>query len=179
MAQLALKSLLEDDMVRPLEMANDRIGLVFRLCSLRSTLYELRKTLQNPNLKWGQMSMMMCRREGVNRDLGFPVKQKALTEGARILASKLNDALGNPGVDVIGLINVMSEEINITKLLHNSPTNAIWINVTDSPILFKISSKVASRTELLNPGFGITLGKRRSFLEVSISCGPSNFEDLF
>ena len=178
-AQLALKSILKSEIARPLEMVTDRIGLVFKVCSLWSTLNELKKTLENPNQKRGKMSMMMCHREGVSRDLGFPVKPEALTEKAQLLVAKLNQALGNPGVNVIGVISVTPQEMNITELFHNSPTNVIWINVTDSPIVVKISSSEESRTELLNPGFGITVGKRRPFIEVSVSCGPSNFEDLF
>ena len=54
-----------------------------------------------------------------------------------------------------------------------------WVNVGNSSILLYISSSESSWSKLLNPGYGIVLGKRSIFYEISFSKVPGNLEEVF
>ena len=71
------------------------------------------------------------------------------------------------------------KKINVTNLIQKNSSNVIWVNSGDSKLLVEISWKEGSKSMVLDPGYGIILGKRRILYEVFISILPTNLDNLF
>ena len=117
---------------------------------------------------------------GEFKSSGFPSEPRLIPSSKRTILTRIDNLLENPGVNVIGLAEVKSnEKINITELLQNAPTNRIWFNVSDEPMIIKITGNGVSKSWMINPGFGIALGKWHNLKEASISRMAQFFGDLF
>ena len=82
-------------------------------------------------------------------------------------------------MNVAGLLKVTAKECNVSTLLSKTPTNVIWFNAGDSPLLIKISSKEQRGTMLINPGYAFVLGQHKANYKVNISSFSSTMDSLF
>ena len=75
--------------------------------------------------------------------------------------SNLNNEVGNPETNVIAHLNFSHKITNVSQLFKKNPANVIWVNVGNCPLLVKILISEGSISKILNPGYGIVLGKRK------------------
>ena len=52
--------------------------------------------------------------------------------------------------------------------MRNTPTNIIWFNVGECPLIVKIKSDKTTYKWTLNTGFGMVLGKRKVLREITL-----------
>ena len=179
-AKANLEKLLNTDMARLFHIDNDAVGVVLKLEHLMRPIKALRDNLTASGKNKTQPSFVMGLSEEGCEDFNHQnIESLLLSRTSEILISNLNKDMHNPGVNMAGLIIETIEMTNVTRLLKTNPSNAIWVNCGDSPLLVKISSEAGCKTMILNPGYGIAIGKRKIHHEVFIWTPSANLEDLF
>ena len=94
----------------------------------------------------------------------FPTKPHSIFTPMRTTLAHLDNRLGSPGINVVGLVEAIGKKgINISNLLQNAPANTIWINVGENPLILKVLSDGIPNSWTVNPGFGFVLGNREVF----------------
>ena len=69
----------------------------------------------------------------------------------------------------VGHLVVPKEEVEITPNFAGVKGNLSWFNSGDSPLLFRLETAQVSKSIILDPGFGLTLGMRERHTRVFLS----------
>ena len=173
-----LESVLKKNWIRTLQVGNDVTGVVLNGENIKNQLNTLRDTmLANSG---NNVRMPMGYGIGNCESSRFPSVPRLISSSMRTNLSQVDNYLGKPGVNVLGLLEILpNEAISISKLLKSAPTNVIWFNVSTGPMVLKITSEGVSNSWTINPGFGISLGKRQKFKEAFLSRMAMNLDTIF
>ena len=175
-SKVALESMLDSNFVRRLSIDKNMVGIALKTDNMSESLQKLRATIMGLTTNNEHPFFSLAKGEGKCQELRFPSTLERLPEPLIQSLSLIDRELGKPGVNMVGLLTIPAGETNVSKLLHKSPTNVIWVNVGDSPLLVKVKTRDKTRSMLLNPGLAIAIGKEHS---VSLCTIFWNVGDLF
>ena len=177
--KIALLNIKKWDSVRPLKLGNAELGLVLKVDCLKKPLTEIRDHIADLLPEEEESLFALVKGDGSCDEHSFPTKPYITTKVLKSMIEKFDLELGKPGVNVAGLLKVTAKECNVSTLLSKTPSNVIWFNAGDSPLLIKISSKEQRGTMLIYPGYAFVLGQHKTNYSVYISSFSSTMDSLF
>ena len=150
--------------MRSLKLGNADVGLVLKLDGLRTPVRDIRDHILDLLPTDDESLFVLAKGDGCCNETCFPSKPLNTGQPFKTAIRKFDLELGEPGVNVAGLLKVTPEGVNVSNLLNKTPTNAIWFNAGNSQLLIKISSSELWSTMLLNPGYAIVLGLHSPYM---------------
>ena len=114
--------------------------MVLKLDSLWEPITAVRDSILNSLHDEDEPTFVLAKGQGRCDYSCFPKHPRTISDTLGSALKKIDIELGKPGVNVAGLLRVTPDGGNVSNLLQRTPTNAIWLNVVDSPLLVKIRS---------------------------------------
>ena len=124
-------------------MDEDWSGLVFKGNIIETQLRSLKNSILSSRDE-NTEAITMAFGRGEYDSTRFPTKPNPLPSPVRTTLSQLDKLLGNPGINIVGLVRCITKKgVHISELMRNTPTIRIWFNVGECPLIVKIKSEKA------------------------------------